>query len=196
MAAGVLSVAGAAALFGLGKALPGELLVERNPGGRVTVRDRTAARAGRILIFPDASVLGDAWGKEIRRLAVTDPFRGWEIEVGGMAGNFAAMRSPGRIVACGARSVDGFEALRRYPSARLVLLHPVGKPELPETISSDIDVILPALDTRGGGRRWRAACAKHGWKCRTSPGVGQDVRLAWPGVLESRVSGIREMTNQ
>ena len=33
------------------------------------------------------------------------------------------------------------------------------------------------------GRRWRAACAKWKWKCRTSAGVGQDVRLVWPGVI-------------
>jgi hypothetical protein len=180
LAAGALSMAGAAALWGWGKAMPSEVLVVRNRGGGVTVQDRTAPLAGRIWVFPDASVLGEPWGKELRRLAMAEGVRGWEISVGSAS---CEDRRPEVIVAGGGKIGEGFEALRRFPSARLVLLHPLGKPEIPTLEGSRVSVIVPMLDTSGGGRRWRAACGKWKWKCRTSQGVGQDVRLVWPGVL-------------
>lgn len=38
-------------------------------------------------------------------------------------------------------------------------------------------------EAMAGGHRWRAECKRQGWKCLASPGVAQDVRLVWPGLL-------------
>lgn len=170
-----------------GKAAPGEVVIRLNPDSNTVSCHANGNTRGEVLIYPDRSVLGRDWGKEIRRLATLPQYRdfgfcaamdGHPLIDGGLsAGN------PKGIVACGAQAPSGFAALARFPASRLVIVHPLGKPMPSALPLAGVAVILPMLDTSGNGRTWRAACKKRGWPCLTSPGVGQDVRLVWPEVL-------------
>ena len=137
------------------------------------------------LFFPDTSVLGETWGKEIRRLA--DELEDLQIRVrtDGRTGEIPADVGfhPRWIIACGTEAEQGVSALEKFPNTTLILVHPLGRPVVPAGFNGKVSVILPMLDTHGTGRQWRVACKKMGWACRTSPGVGQDVRLVWPKVL-------------
>jgi hypothetical protein len=137
------------------------------------------------LILPDATVLGETWGKEVRRLAgVLERPRLHVPAKTGCEGDLSYPgASPEWIIACGKVANTGFSMQAKFPEAGLILLHPLGRPAVPEGFRGKVTVILPMLDTSGYSRLWRASCRKQGWKCLTSPGVGQDIRRVWPGVL-------------
>lgn len=143
--------------------------------------------AGRLLFFPENSVLGDDWGKEIRRLAMDESYRAYQITIPLSTDGATIPESspqPTTIVACGNRWSAGFQTFKQHHNANLLLLHPVGIPEVPEGLTGSVSVMLPMLDTRNAGRPWKALCREKQWKVTTNPGVGQDVRAAWPKVLE------------
>ena len=184
-AASVVSLLIGVGLHGKGKSIAGDVRMVYHPGGDVAVTG--GGRNGvRVLFFPEPSVLGDDWGKEIRRLATTVGFRDFEIvtPLGNSADACAvSCASPRVIVACGSRFPAGISALLRFPDAHLILLHPLGKPVVPEGFKGRVSVILPMLDTRNSGRGWKAICKRKGWAISISAGVGQDIRPVWPGVL-------------
>lgn len=138
-----------------------------------------------ILFFPDSSVIGEIWGKEVRRLASEVESSRIRVRSGGQTAAVPLDRDyqPRWIIACGKNAGEGFAALGNFPEADLILVHPLDRPVGPERLRGKISVILPMLDTRGTGRQWKVICRKRGWNCRTSPGVAQDVRLVWPGIL-------------
>lgn len=182
----LVSVWIALVLFGVGKAIPGEVEIALDARGNVVAGRAGGVKNRRVLFFPDRSVLGENWGKEIRRLATAAEFQEMEISVcgTGFSGEAGGQeRSPTLVVACGAQSQAGFAALSRFPDSQLILVHPLGKADVPGLKNGKVAVMLPLLDTRGTGRGWRVICQQRGWKCTTSPGVGQDVRLAWPDAL-------------
>lgn len=171
-----------AGLLAMGLSTGGDVRVTFHPGERVVV-SASEEPADRALFFPDSSVLGDDWGKEIRRLAASEKFRRCTISVpladtGGAGGD-----RPSIIIACGGRSSEGIRAVRKFPDARLVLVHPLEKVVLPPDFKGNVSVVLPMLDTRNTGRVWRSTCKRNGWPVMTSRGVGQDIRPVWPGVM-------------
>ena len=185
----VFSAVLAVAIVGIGRAIPSNvrIVLRRNQNFIAISTGRTD---GQVLLFPESSVLGEDWGKEIRRLATSFGFRDREIFIPtGESGGASAVTCPRPqvIVACGSRFSEGFNALLEFPDAHLILMHPVGKPVMPEVLTGRVSVILPMLDTRNSGRNWKASCKQRGWKSATSPGVGQDVRLVWPDVLVNAI---------
>jgi hypothetical protein len=154
-------------------------------GGQWMACDENRNGQNETVILPDTSVLGDTWGKEIRRLA--GDLENTRILVPAKTGNGGDFSypgdSPGWLVACGKEAAHGLALRARFPEAGMILVHPLGRPAIPEGFDGNATVLLPLLDTSGYGRMWRAACRKHGWNCLTSPGVGQDIRLIWPGIL-------------
>lgn len=178
------SVVAVLALFVTGKTIKSDLQVSFDSNDNLVVINAEGKR--RMLFIPEASVLGDSWGKEIRRLAATDQYQEYVIETpfGGAVDDGGIPKSrPDAIVACGSEFPAGFSTLVKNPDALLILVHPVGKPIIPEGTNGRVSLILPMLDTTGGAGRWRALGKRKGWEISVSPGVGQDVRLAWPEVL-------------
>jgi hypothetical protein len=177
-------------LYTAGKTIPSDVSIALSPDRNVVTCRAVQGHLGEVLVFPERSVLGKDWGKEIRRLAAAPKYRdfGFHSSIEGYSGTGGARSggaSPKFIVACGAQAPKGFAALARFPASRLILVHPLGKPVPPELMAGEVSVILPMLDTGGSGRSWRAVCNKRKWKCLTSPGTGQDVRLVWPDVLDN-----------
>ena len=181
----IFSLCAAMVLFITGKLMPREVRIAFHPSESLVVASG-GGNAGRMLFYPDASVLGDDWGKEIRRLAAAEKFLDFEIFAPLTdSSHCATCSNPQVIVACGSRFSDGISALLRFPEAHLILVHPVGKPILPEGMTGKVSVILPMLDTRNNGRAWKTISKLKGWPISTSAGVGQDIRALWPGALVS-----------
>ena len=176
-------------LYTAGKTIPSDVAITLSPDRNVVTCRVGQGRLGEVLVFPERSVLGKDWGKEIRRLAAAPKYHDFEFHtsIEGYSGTEGVRSgaSPKFIVACGAQAPKGFAALARFPASRLILIHPRGKPLPPTQMLGEVSVILPMLDTSGSGRSWRSASKKRGWNCLTSPGVGQDVRLVWPDVLDN-----------
>lgn len=169
-------------LFLAGKLSREELIVRLDEGRDVLVHTRDSARSFRVLFFPDRSVLGDSWGKEIRRLATDVRFRDGEILVAG--GDLRKIQHQATvIIACGGSAQKGMDAVAAFPESRLILVHPIGRPDQDWTGNGKVSVLLPGLDTSGGGGIWRRISKRNGWECKVSKGVAQDIRLIWPSVL-------------
>ncbi|MFD0894018.1 O-antigen ligase family protein [Luteolibacter ambystomatis] len=173
-----------------GHLLPHDVEVTRTRSGSITLTAAGASKPGHgeksIIVLPDSSVLGDSYGKELRRLILAAPATGLSIHVPDNARNWSpdSHSAPVSILACGDRFPEGFELVSRWPGTSLFLVHPTGKPRLPETVPSQVLVLLPSLDTTGSSRAWKKLTSLHPeWKFATSPGVGQDIRQAWPDSL-------------
>jgi hypothetical protein len=70
--------------------------------------------------------------------------------------------------------------------SQMVLVHPRGV--LPAKWneakeSPHITVLVPAIDESGEAKRWQQWAVEQGARVIVSPGVGQDIRAAWPGVI-------------
>ncbi len=187
--AAVLSLLVAAGLYVIGKSVRSDARIAYLPGDRVVVAG-AGRQDGRMLIFPESSVLGEDWGKEIRRLASAEEFRDFEISVPLVDCAEVTCTSPQAIIACGSRFSAGLAALQKFPEAHLILVHPVGKPDVPDGLNGRVSVMLPMLDTRNSGRGWKVICKQKGWEISMNPGVGQDIRPVWPGVLRVNVISI------
>jgi len=171
-----------AGLYGGGKLLAGEVRVAIPDTRLIAVSHSGGDASIPILVIPDPSVLGNHWGKEIRRMAADPGFRDAEIFVS-REPLPQSFKSPAIIIACGNRVDAGIAVSKRFPAAKLILVHPVGRPQEESAGVRSVTVLLPDLDTTGSGRVWRKACQTRGWKFRVNSGVGQDARLIWPGVL-------------
>ena len=144
----LISVVLGTGLHGGGKLLASEVRVSI-PDDQLVVVSHSAGFASRsILVIPDASVLGNHWGKEIQRVAADPAFRDAEIFVSrGMPPE--SLSPPEIIIACGNNADAGIAASARFPSAKLVLVHPVGRPGMEMEGMGDVTVLLPGLDTTG-----------------------------------------------
>jgi len=183
--AAVGSILVSASLYVAGHMMTDGLRITPAPGGDWILCGGARHSGPDGLLLPDNSVLGEVWGKEVRRLAgeLDRPRILVAAKTGGDGGSPYPTDSPGWIIACGSEAASGFSMQAKFPEAALILVHPLGRPAIPEGFRGDVTVILPMLDTAGYGRLWKAACHKQGWNRRTSPGVGQDIRLVWPDVL-------------
>ena len=180
--AGLLAALLCSGLFLAGKLNRPEVEMMMDERQNLLVSHRDGKRSLRILFYPDQTVLGESWGKEIRRMAADPKFRDVEITIPG--GEISTMgKHPQVILVCGRHAEEGIAAAALYPEARLVLVHPLGKPDASWANARNMSVLLPGLDTTGGGGLWRRFCVRNDWECQVNPRVGQDVRLAWPRVL-------------
>lgn len=159
-------------------------LVSLLPDGSILCYSGSDARAEEMILLADRATLGDSWGKEVRRLALDRPHLRIVVPGEGRADSFEAPGTVKWIVACGQRGDEGIRTRARYPDANLVLIHPVG--QVPE-LEGPVYLALPGLDTRRKAKVWRAAAERNGWLHATSPGIGQDVRANWPGIVDQFV---------
>lgn len=174
-------------LWAVGEGISAETRIVLRKNGSVVCRAAAGGGGYRVVLLPDVSVLGETWGKEVRRLATSDPSLTILVP-GDRAVELSSGESfAGWVIACGNRVDEGLAFLKGSPGIRLTLVHPLGKPSVAGGGESDVSVIVPALDTSGSGRRWSGLARRHGWRYWRSDGVGQDIRLRWPGVLGGAV---------
>jgi len=78
----------------------------------------------------------------------------------------------------------GRDLLPEHP--QIVLIHPRGAPPAKWTEGKklpQITVFIPAIDETGEAARWQRWAVERGARVVVSPGVGQDIRAVWPGVI-------------
>ena len=71
--------------------------------------------------------------------------------------------------------------LTELPHVHAVLVHPVLVP-FPSVLPAAETVVLPAFDQLGQQSAWVEWATKTGRRLLRTPGVGQDVRPAWPAI--------------
>lgn len=146
------------------------------------------------VFFPDGLVLGDVYGKEIRRFLLDERFQDAAIHVplaieedsfGALLTSFDE-KLVDRAVVCGRFCGRDLSLVR---TRRILLLHPVGPPDPKswESVSPtmEVDVLLPEIDVAGHNGRWIEFAKKMGWSLSYTRGVAQDVRAVWPDCLAS-----------
>jgi hypothetical protein len=137
-------------------------------------------------VWPDTGVLGSTPGKELRRWIEMLP-----------ATTRVVVHPAAPVVptddeqTAGSVFLFGRQAERwgrdSLPVCRqLVLIHPRGMPPAKwaeEKKRVQVTVIVPMIDETGEAMRWQQWAAEQGARVVVSPGVGQDIRAAWPGVI-------------
>lgn len=168
------------ALWVVGSTTESGISVSLSPDGSVNCQSSEGAGTQETVLLPDETVLGENWGKEVRRLAASDPsllIRAVETtELRNALDDSVA----GVWVACGAHCNETLRSAAGTPNLKLILVHPLGKPALDIDKVANVKLYVPALDTTGAGRRWRGIARKGRWEVVISEGVGQDVRRNWP----------------
>lgn len=145
-----------------------------------------------VLLLPDSTVLGEKWGKEMRKLATDQSDLSLVVPQNDFynLGNSSNPRNKVEwIVSFGSRWSEAFAIAEKHPTARLILIHPLGKLHDERPPTGEVLVLTPGLDTMGWGRRWKSSSRANGWKYRQNRGVGQDIRIVWPEVLRGEFLG-------
>lgn len=159
---------------------------------RVAAPASNNANAGRpvILFVPKASVFGEDWGKEVRRLvlalksAETHVYVPLDESVGGLPDDLREEASRLCLMLAGSASLPEKEVMRRVDT--LLWLHPAGNPEsifADRAVPPAGAIYLPLLDTEGQATLWRAFAEEKDWEIRSSGSFNQDIRSVWPEVV-------------
>lgn len=170
-------------VYGVSCSIDNELKIEKDKGLFVLEKRENQGEASkRILILPDSSTLGESWGKEVRRLTRDPHFLDSVIVVARepdslLEANFDL------IVVCGSNHQKMLKIAKANTGARIIFVHPEGKPHNVAGIENKVSLLLPFVDTDGGGRLWRREGRRLGWSLKVNSGVGQDIRLIWPQVI-------------
>jgi O-Antigen ligase len=154
------------------------LLLTRESTGIVILLPRGGSASGWLEVYPDAAVLGETYGHELRR---------WLL----VAKHPPALRiqSPVTPVVTGdsghARVIFG-EQVSRVPwtGRRVCLIHPIGVP--PEEVSElakGSRVVLAGIDPTGGRYVWAEWARSRNVEVAVNEGLAADVRLRWPEVM-------------
>jgi hypothetical protein len=179
-----LALAFGCALAAAAILLGAALVADRNPSPKIELgRNRTlqvvrsdfpsSGPMGAIL--PDRSVLGDDYGKEIRRLVLTHSDIGrWLVDPE------KTDRKAALLIACGPQWK---RMCRIEPAAdRPVWVHPEGRP--PETGPYPEIVVLPGLRPSPERAQWQRWAEKSGVNIRFSTKSGQNIRPDWPEIAQ------------
>lgn len=177
----LLACASTATLWWAGQTREAPTTIRLRKDGAVVCQAAGGSGVNVGILLPDPTVLGESWGKEVRRLALSDPELSIVVPVERDVPE--SDEFDGWLIACGARAGEGLAMQERVPDARVTLVHPLGQPDAEASVKATVNVFLPALDTGGAARRWRSVARRQGWGCRRSAGVGQDIRLRWPAVV-------------
>lgn len=129
------------------------------------------------LVYGDASVLGEDFGKRIRELSVLGisilaPFDDTT--------NHVSEQNYDLVLFCGNQQPP-----KPYPAslkARTVFMNPLFPP--PQKLKSEnISVILGALQPISKQMPWHRTAKSRGWQLERIKGSGQDLRSQWPRIL-------------
>ncbi|CAN5913130.1 hypothetical protein BH11VER1_BH11VER1_27780 [soil metagenome] len=151
-----------------GSFLPIHPQVQRDTHGWVTLHSHTTGK--RLAVYADAAVLGEDSGRECRRLAQLEEVQSVSIGHVPMAGVDA-------VLLCGDKA-----SLMSQISQPIWFIHPAGTPPSPAP-PKDSCLWLPEYSLSFTDEAWRQYAMQHGMKIVSSPGVGADIRAAWPKVL-------------
>jgi hypothetical protein len=179
----------------LGILVAGHVFAARSPNriepaadGAISVRARTKSTGEKTTwhLWSDPAVLGPTPGKELRRWFARMPASPqWVVHRADAAVKWNHPNDDTGVILMGRQAerlmIDG--ALGSRP---LRLVHPLGAPPPgPVNSAGNAELILPAIDEAGNGIAWRAWAAGSGARVSVSPGVGLDIRAAWPAAVLS-----------
>lgn len=165
--------------------------LRRDSGGMVTLTPNLDGRADpaqpvhgprteRVLVLPDAEVLGENYGQELRRWLLADG-RLAELRVVTLPARApAAWEGVAGVVACGEACADPVLAASPAP---VWLLHPtVAPPASVPSWTRGCWINLPGIDVGGRSPTWWEWATQDttSIRARVTPGVADDVRSRWP----------------
>jgi len=182
-AAGLIALAGGAAVIFCGRFWGSpDVLIERHTGGvwlEKGVND-IEERGATLVLLPDPAVLGEVYGKAIRRLVASAPggFRVFVAEGSEVPPD--VLSEAETLVGFGARCDEIFNAGAPvgFPG-RALLVHPVGRVD-PPNLPAWVGVVLPSVGSGSALRRWRRLARQQGWELAVVPGVATNILPAWP----------------
>ena len=158
--------------------------------GNKVICGPTEGSHGTLILLPDSSVLGERWGKEIRRLSIRFPDVSIIVPQKRSANIRELISSDSNkvaVIACGNTAANALMYRSSNPNFHLILVHPTGKPPFIAVPLMEITVFVPELDTARWGHRWMFACRRNGWDCHVNKGVGQDARVVWPDIMDQAI---------
>lgn len=174
-----MGVAIGAWIIGLVLVRSTSLQLTREPSGIVRLQPRGKAWSNWLEVYPDAAVLGESYGHELRR---------WLL----VSANPQALRiqSPFRAVSLGGGGhsavIFGEQVMKAsLADRRVCLVHPVGL--VPSDISglaTGSRVVLAGIDPTGGRYAWEAWAQERGATVVVNEGLAADVRLRWPAIID------------
>lgn len=186
--AGIIGLAGGLlgllVLFAAGKWLVrnDSPLITRTGNGVVELRTRgwSALSSPTWHVWPDRTVLGATPGKELRRwLAMQN--EDVRLVVHNSNQPLRNLESNNIVILMGAQ-VERWEELVSV-AHQIWLIHPLSPP--PRIIGPIpiVMVLLPETDESGVSPSWQVWAKATGAQLRTTPHCGQDLRAAWPAVM-------------
>jgi len=206
LAGGASAVGVSVMIFVLGTSIGDDLDIEFAKRDGLWLRNSSTRETNAsVLVLPDPLVLGENYGKAVRRLVRDERFPPRRLfvpfpdESGAFASSLrgADLEGIDMVIACGRHCTTDFSG---FDGVRILLLHPTRPPN---DIDVDalpgpkrVDILLPAIDLSGQSRRWERVARRQGWTLTVNSGVALDVRAVWPDCLESwyraaRVLGVR-----
>lgn len=155
-------------LMAIGWCFPIHPQVRRETHGWVLLQAHETGR--RVALYADPAVLGDASGKECRRLALLTG-------IGLVGVGHLPREGVDVVLLCGDKAT-----LMEQFKQPVWLIHPAGKPPDRDAPRNSV-LFLPEYTMSFSDEAWRKYAAERGMPIVVSPGVGQDIRAAWPDVL-------------
>ena len=204
--ASVFVTGGAAILVSLGLWVAGAILAARQPlqltraaEGKISLIARATpgtpaagSRTKRVLVVPDAEVLGENYGQELRRWLLADS-RISELRVFSQEDSIGTseLSSASAILLCGAAAGEATDPRLAKIAGPVWLLHPTpAAPETPPSWAAGSRVLLPGIDVNGQAATWWpwAARAEPPIRVILSSGLALDVRPRWPRMAQESFS--------
>ena len=185
--AGLIAVIICGGLWALGSrwesALP--LSIARVSGGKVTLASRNASEdTERLVVLPDAQVLGEAYGQELRRWVIASPY---PLRLAVIASPDAVLPVGETVVAFGA-ACSGL----RLDGRKTVRIHPTQSPEEKVKVVEGSILQLPGIDVGQHNADWEAWAAQSGLTAGYSWGLATDVRSRWPEMMLSMQTNLKK----
>lgn len=139
-------------------------------------------------VWPDTDVLGRTPGKEIRRWLGMPGTPGRVVVHSPFEASPAILSTSTTPVILFGRQMERLGRDGVLGTGQIFLVHPMGRtPDAAVTTSCNVypnlAVILPEIDEVGLNAAWRLWAQGCGARIVVSPGMGTDIRAAWPAVM-------------
>jgi hypothetical protein len=188
--AGCVSVAMCVGIFLAGRWTSCGERTRAKPGDGVVLVERNDVEHGTLAechIWPDDAVFGQSPGKELRRWieVAKSPMR--------LVVHRVQMKDQGKTLSADFALLAGRQCSRLINeeggdlhSRHWVLVHPSVPPPKQVVVdpASSVVVILPEIDELGLNSAWRKWGDSVGARVVVTPGVGLDIRTAWPEMIQ------------
>ena len=175
-AALAVTVCGGLWIFGMRLESAAPVAITRAADGLVTLAPRHApADAPRLVVLPDAQVLGESYGQELRRWVLADPH---PLRLLVIVSPTAVLPVGETVAAFGVACSDA-----RLDGRLTVRIHPTQSPEEKGKVVKGSILQLPGIDVSQKNAEWEAWAGQRSVTVEQSWGLATDVRARWPGLM-------------